>query len=179
MTDSTGTAPTPNVTTGSAGPQGDVSGLPRTRQRLYVPWWGWPPALGAAVLLGVQIHMGYPGPRAWIPYVVLATVMVAVLVWLGRARVEVGGGDLVVGPARIPTRFVGEVEVVDKADKGRALGRELDPAAYVVHRAWVGPMVWVEITDPQDPTPYWLFSARRPEEVRDALLAEKEASADA
>ena len=32
-----------------------------------------------------------------------------------------------------------------------ALGRQLDPAAYVVHKAWVGPMVLVVLDDP-DPS---------------------------
>ena len=46
--------------------------------------------------------------------------------------------------------------------KSAALGRQLDPAAFVVHRAWVGPMVLLVLDDPDDPTPYWLVSAGTP-----------------
>jgi hypothetical protein len=47
------------------------------------------------------------------------------------------------------------------------LGPELDPAAHLVHRAWVGPVVRIEVTDPDDDTPYWIVSTRDP----DALVA--------
>jgi hypothetical protein len=33
----------------------------------------------------------------------------------------------------------------------------------------VSPVVKVELTDPQDPTPYWLVSTRRPERVVEAI----------
>ena len=49
------------------------------------------------------------------------------------------------------------------------LGRQLDPAAYVVHRAWIGPMVLLVLDDPDDPTPYWLVSTRHPDRVLAAL----------
>jgi hypothetical protein len=53
--------------------------------------------------------------------------------------------------------------------KSAALGRQLDPAAFVLHRAWVGPMILVVLDDPDDPTPYWLVSCRHPERVLSAL----------
>jgi hypothetical protein len=49
------------------------------------------------------------------------------------------------------------------------LGRQLDPAAYVLHRGWVGPMVLVVLDDADDPTPYWLVSSRHPDRVLSAL----------
>ena len=58
---------------------------------------------------------------------------------------------------------------VPRSAKSAALGRQLDPAAYVVHRAWVGPMVLVVLDDPDDPTPYWLVSCRHPDRVLSAL----------
>lgn len=42
--------------------------------------------------------------------------------------------------------------------KSAALGRQLDPAAYLMHRAWVKTMVLIVLDDPDDPTPYWLVS---------------------
>ena len=41
--------------------------------------------------------------------------------------------------------------------------------AFLMLRAWVGPVVRVEITDPDDPTPYWVFSVRNPEALVTAL----------
>ncbi|SFB45500.1 Protein of unknown function [Amycolatopsis marina] len=143
-------------------------------ERLYVPWWGWPLPLLAAALLAAEVHMGYPGVRSWLPYAVLLPLAAALLISLGRAKVEVtdvpsGETELRAGEARLPVRFTGEVEVIGKDRKRKALGPELDPAAFVLHRGWVGPLVRVELTDPADPTPYWLVSSRRPEALAEAL----------
>jgi Protein of unknown function (DUF3093) len=156
----------------------------RFDERLSVPWWWWFPALGVATLLAAEVHMGYPGVRAWAPYLLLAPLAAATLVGLGRTRVRVEGSDvndsdikdsdvkdseLWVGRAHVPLRFVGEVAVIPRDGKRQALGPELDPAAYLLHRAWIGPMLRVRLTDPDDPTPYWIFSTRRPDQLR-ALL---------
>ena len=47
-----------------------------------------------------------------------------------------------------------------KAQKQDALGPELDPMAYMMIRGWIRRIVRIEITDPDDPTPYWVFSVR-------------------
>jgi hypothetical protein len=144
----------------------------RHSERLYVAWWSWPLPLIGAGLVAAEIHMGYPGVRAWLPYLILVPLMAAWLLLLGRSKVEITEDELRVGKARLPLRFVGEVDVVDRERKRKALGPELDPAAFVVHRGWVGPIVRVHLTDPEDPTPYWVFSTRKPEAVAE-LLREK------
>ena len=113
--------------------------------------------------------MGYPGIRSWIGYVVFVPLLVAALVTLGRTRVRVADGKLQVGQSALPLRNVGRVEVVDRRDKQAALGPELDPSAFVLHRGWVGPLVRLEVTDPDDPTPYWVFSVRDPDRLLTAL----------
>lgn len=148
-------------------------GPPRFTERLSVPWWWWPLGGGVAVLLAAEVHLGYPGVRAWLPYVLLAPLTVAALWWLGRHRVEVGDDQLRVGPATLPLRHVGRVSAVAARDKRAALGPGLDPAAYVLHRPWVGPALRVDLTDPADPTPYWLFSVRDPAGLAAVLLQEQ------
>jgi hypothetical protein len=54
-------------------------------------------------------------------------------------------------------------------EKRKVLGPRLNPTAYVLHRGWVGPTLRVEVTDPADPTPYWVFSTRHPEKVSSLL----------
>lgn len=138
-----------------------TSGTSGFDERLSVPWWWYLPSTGVAVLLGAEIHMGYPGLRSWIGYAVLIPLAALVLVWLGRVRVQVRDGELRAGPASLPLRFVGRVDVIrDRDAKQEALGPDLDPAAHLLHRAWVRPVVRVEVTDPQDPTPYWVVSVR-------------------
>lgn len=144
------------------------------RERLWVPLWWWPVAFAITGLLAAEIHMGAPGLRAWLPYVLLFPVPVWVLVWLSRHRVEVspdasGTAELRADRAHLPVNFVARAAVVARTAKSAALGRQLDPAAYVQHRPWIGPMVLLVLDDPDDPTPYWLVSTRRPDRVLAAL----------
>lgn len=141
----------------------------RYAERLYLAWWSWPLPLIAAGLLAAEIHMGYPGVRAWLPYVLLIPLTALLMGVLSRTRVAVEDGELWVREAHLPLRFVGEVEIVPADGKRRALGPELDHRAHVMHRGWVGPLVRVHLTDPDDPTPYWLFSTRHPERLKAVL----------
>src|SRR5262249_60729505 len=95
------------------------------------------------------------------------------VVGFGRMEVGVGVGagatELWVGAAHLPVSVISRSAEVPKSAKSAALGRQLDPAAYVVHRAWVGPMVLLVLDDPDDPTPYWLVSCPRPDRGLAAL----------
>ncbi|MFV9633239.1 DUF3093 domain-containing protein [Mycobacterium neumannii] len=145
----------------------------RYRERLWVPWWWWPPGLGLAALIALEINMGIRAIPEWLPYALLLPVAAVVLLWLGRTEVRVvsgpGGTELWAGPAHLPADVITRSAEVPRSAKSAALGRQLDPAAYVVHRAWVGPMVLVVLDDPDDPTPYWLVSCRQPGRVLAAL----------
>jgi hypothetical protein len=144
----------------------------RFEERLAVPLWWWPVGFGMATLLAAEVHMGYPGIRAWLPYLLIVPLTTVVLLWMGRHRVVLSGSDLRVGPARIPLRALGRIEVISPKAKRRALGPELDPAAFLLHTGWVGPMVRVAVTDPEDPTPYWIFSVRQAEKLATLLRGE-------
>jgi hypothetical protein len=148
-----------------------TSGGPAFDERLSVPLWWYLPAIGVAVLLGAEIHMGYPGLRAWIGYAVLVPLAVLVMYRLGRTRVLVQDGELRVADRAVPVERIGRTQVVAPADKRVALGPELDPEAYLMHRPWVGPVLRVEVLpdadQPDARPPYWIFSVRHP----DALLA--------
>lgn len=158
---------------------GRVSGIAATsetlryRERLWVPWWWWPPAFGLAVLIALEVDAAARNLPYWISYVALFAVAAAALVWLGRVEVRVEGEpgqlELWAGQAHLPTTVIARFAQIPRSAKFAALGRQLDPAAFVLHRAWVGPMVLVVLDDPDDPTPYWLVSTRHPERVLSAL----------
>ena len=150
-------------------PSPATSGTARFDERLSVPLWWYLPAVAVAVLLGAEVHMGHPGVRSWIGYAVTVPLAVLVLVGLGRIRVRVTDDELQVGTARLALRHVGRVDVVAKRDKQVALGPQLDPAAFMMHRAWIGPVVRIEVTDSDDPTPYWVLSVRDPDAFLRAL----------
>lgn len=150
-------------------PGAAASGAVRFDERLSVPWWWFVPAVGVAVLLGAEIHMGYPGLRSWIGYALTVPVAVVVLLWMGRTRVRVDDAGLHVGDELLPAAAIGRADAVARADKQVALGPELDPDALFVHRPWIGPVVRVEDTRPDSLTPYWVISARDPAALLAAL----------
>jgi hypothetical protein len=148
----------------------------RYRERLWVPWWWWPLGFGLAVLLAFEINMGIAALPNWLPYATLFTVAAATLLWLGRVEIRVtqdsGTGGVVelwAGQAHLPVTVIARSAEIPRTAKSAALGRQLDPAAYVLHRAWIGPMILLVLDDPEDPTPYWLVSCRHPERVLSAL----------
>lgn len=149
----------------------------RYRERLWVPWWWFAPAFGLAAIIAYEVNLGIRSLPDWLPYAVLLPVAAAALFMLSRVDVRVvststvGGFDveLWVGAAHLPVSVIDRSAEVPRSAKSAALGRQLDPAAYVVHRAWVPGMVLVVLDDPEDPTPYWLVSCRHPDRVLAAL----------
>lgn len=144
---------------------------PRYTERLRVPLWWWPAAAGVTVLLGAEIHSGYAGVRAWLPYLVLGLVAVAVLLGPGRATVRVGDGELAAADAHLPVGVIAQVRVLDRPALRRLLGREADPAAYTVVRGYIPTAVLLLLDDPTDDTPYWVVSTRHPDRLVAALMA--------
>jgi hypothetical protein len=140
-------------------------------ERLAVPLWWWPLGFGVATLLAAEVHMGYPGVRAWLPYLLTVPLTSVVLLRMSRNRIQLRGDELRVGQAHIPVRHLGRIQVIHPDAKRTALGPALDPAAFVLHAGWVGPVLQITITDPADPTPYWIFSVRRAEELATLLRA--------
>ncbi len=151
----------------------------RYRERLWVPLWWWLPGLGVAALIALEINQGVAALPGWLPYAVLLPVAAVVLLGLGRTELRVVGDDshteLWVGSsgrgAHLPVSVISRSAEIPRSAKSAALGRQLDPAAYVVHKAWIGPMVLLVLDDPDDPTPYWLISAKHPDKVLAALGA--------
>lgn len=145
----------------------------RYRERLFVPWWWWLLGLGASALLATEVNMGVRALPDWLPYSVLAAVAAGVLMWLSRTEIKVidNGSDreLWAGQAHLPMSVVTRSAEIPRTAKSAALGRQLDPAAFVLHRSWIGSLILLVLEDPDDPTPYWLVSSRRPDRVLAAL----------
>jgi hypothetical protein len=139
----------------------------RHQERLTVPWWGWLLALAAVAAFTAPLWLG---TRWWVAIAVLLATT-AGLWWLGRIRVAVVDGVLIVDDARLPVRFVADAVPLDAAARSELLGPAADPLAFVVQRPWIGGAVRVVLDDPADPTPYWLVSTRHPDRLASALLS--------
>lgn len=124
-------------------------------------------------MLAYEVNLGVRNLPDWLPYAVLGAAAAGVLLWLSRIEVQVVGAgtdvELWAGQAHLPASVVSRSAEVPRSAKSAALGRQLDPAAFVLHRTWIGPMALVVLDDPDDPTPYWLISCREPARLIAAL----------
>jgi len=93
----------------------------------------------------------------------------------GAPVLRIEEGVLTAGRARLPLTAVGEVTAYEGEEATLERGRRLDARAWLLIRGWVSPVVKVEVVDPEDPTPYWLVSTRRPHDIVAAVEAARRA----
>lgn len=147
-----------------------TTAAPAYSERLGLTWWIWPVSLLVVAIVAFEILLGFHDVPTWVPFAVLVPLTVAGLLWTGRIRVAVTDGELRVDDARLPVEFIADVVALDSDGKREALGVGAHPLAFVIQRPWIGPAVQVLLNDPDDPTPYWIVSTRRPVELATALL---------
>jgi hypothetical protein len=137
------------------------------RERLWpAPW------LFLATALVIPASLLVFLPISTIAGIVTAIVLyggcVGLLI-LGSPVIAVTETQFIAGKARLPLEVIGDVSGFTGAAASLQRGRLLDARAFLLIRGWVDPVVRVELTDPQDPTPYWIVSTRRPDAVAEAI----------
>lgn len=136
-------------------------------EKLWPSPWIWLIAAGfsaATIVMFAPISLG-------IAYGVAAVVavMIFVLLILSTPRIEVTATRLTVGRATIEREYLGSAEWFTGDDATHQRGPGLHGLAYLCIRGWISPVVRIEVLDPEDRTPYWLTSSRRPEALVEAL----------
>ncbi|WP_233266947.1 DUF3093 domain-containing protein [Tomitella fengzijianii] len=163
----------------------DTAGRPVRKvvysERLWIPLWWWLIGAAVAALIGYELHLAFTSVPAWVLMVALQPISIAVGAWLSRSLLTVtddpaaadgtGREFHIAGRAHLPLSAAARAMAVPRSAKRAAMGRQLDPAAFVFQRPWVGPLALIVLDDPDDPTPYWLVSSRRPRRLLDALGA--------
>lgn len=151
-------------------PAAAAAAAPRFDERLTAPgsWW----VISALLALSGGLVMFPLGTVPTLGGVIAAGALAAVGVSsYGSVRIRVVAGSLVAGDARIPTSALGTPEVLD-AEEARAWRTfKADPRAFMLLRSYVPRAVRIEVTDPEDPTPYVYLSSRDPEGLAAALEA--------
>lgn len=94
----------------------------------------------------------------------------------GSVRIRVVGGSLVAGDARIPLTALGEAEVLDAEEARAWRTHKADTRAFLLLRSYIPTALRVEVTDPEDPTPYLYLSTREPERLAEAIRSAKAAA---
>jgi len=140
-------------------------------ERLTVPlrWWVQGTMMVASFWLAILAATPDHEAVAWGVTAIALAVLVAAFLSYGSARVEVADGHLRAGRARLPLSYVGSVEALDAEAMRRQAGVDADARAYLLLRPYLKRGVRVDLTDPADPTPYWLVACRRPDRLVAAL----------
>lgn len=143
----------------------------RHREKLWPAWWLWVVAVGIGASISIAFFPVGVAYGAAALVVGVALCLSALIVT--TPTLEITDEQLRVGRARIPQQDLGRA-AAHRGDAAREqLGPGFDARSYQCIRGWIDPVLTVEVSDPQDPTPYWLFSTRHPESVLAALGSEE------
>lgn len=139
------------------------------RERLYVPLRWWVQGTMFLATLWIAFIVSLPHWVAWTATGVAFALTYAWFLLVGAARIEIVGGQLQAGDARIPLDLLGTPEPLDADDTRRVMGVDAHARAFLLTRPYLKRSVRVPVHDPDDPTPYWLLSTRRPATLARAL----------
>ncbi|PRQ10354.1 DUF3093 domain-containing protein [Corynebacterium sp. 13CS0277] len=136
-------------------------------ERQWVPWYWW--VFGALIVALITAQLAHNRSIVWliVPAIVLTGIAIWSLLALSSTTVTVeqdpdGSRWLKTSGAELPDDVVSRTLAVPATAKRNALGRQLDPAAFVVSHGWVNEMAMFVLDDPDDPTPYWLIGSKDP-----------------
>lgn len=144
------------------------------QEKQWVPWYWWLAALGASLLTAAQL--GHNRTEVWFygPLILFCLLSLWALWNLSSLVIRVeedsdGVTWLNVKGASLPNTVVSRTLAVPGSARRNAMGRQLDPAAFVASRTWVPEMAMFVLDDPEDSTPYWLVSSKNPEALLTAF----------
>jgi hypothetical protein len=100
---------------------------------------------------------------------IVVFVALSVVLYAAAPRIDVTETTLRVGKATISRQYIGAVSAFSGQHARSQRGVDLDARAWTLFRGYIDPVVRIDITDPEDPTPYWLVSTRRPTELAATL----------
>ncbi|MEJ5927118.1 DUF3093 domain-containing protein [Corynebacterium sp. H128] len=144
------------------------------QEQQWVPWYWWLAAVGIAALTAATIARNRSDVWFWVPFLIFVALGCWALWQLSSTRLKVeedpdGLRWLSIKGANLPATVVSRFLAVPATAKRNAMGRQLDPSAFVVSKSWIPEMVMLVLDDPEDSTPYWLITTKNPEAVLTAF----------
>ncbi|MFZ9743988.1 MAG: DUF3093 domain-containing protein [Aquiluna sp.] len=112
------------------------------------------------------------GTQTGLVVATLGTLGLLALVVFSSPTITVDSA-LRVSRIQIPLTAIGSTEQLDKEQLRKVIGPLADARSQLFIRGYINTALRVEITDPQDPTPYFVISTRRPAELAVALFANR------
>jgi Protein of unknown function (DUF3093) len=129
----------------------------------------WAASLGFGAALGLipaPVNAGVAVVVAVIGVLALGTFLVT-----STPSVALTADSFTAGRAVVPLSMVASARTLDAEEMRQARGVRLDARAYLCLRGWLPAGVKIVLRDPEDPTPYWLVSSRRPDALVESLNA--------
>ena len=137
---------------------------PIFRERLW-------PSLGLVITafvmtasLGVAYGRAY-GSQLGLMVGVSTTMAVAIGLIVNTPVIQVDELNFRVGRARLPLQYIGKIKKLDEQQSRQARSTGANSNAHFQLRGGIHSSVIVEVTDIQDPHPYWQVSTRKPTEL--------------
>jgi hypothetical protein len=146
-----------------------VTSAVRYRERLLPQWWVIVLVLALMLMLAVAYGAAL-GSTAGVLVGAGAVALSAWLLWITSPVIRVTSQDLEVAGARLPLERVASARALDRTQLATMRGPGADARLFVSLRPWsaAGGVV-VELDDPSDPHPAWLFTSRHPARVLAAV----------
>jgi len=142
-------------------------------ERLTAPLSMWLFPAGSGISFGLVFYLFgiVPGLLGLVAGAAAAAVLLSSY---GSARIRVVQGLLVAGDARIPVEALGTAHPMDREEAFAWRTRKANARAFMLLRSYIPTALRVDVTDPQDPTPYLYLSTRDPEALATALDSAKQ-----
>lgn len=86
-----------------------------------------------------------------------------------RSSISIDERELRIDRAHIDLKYIGNVDVLNTSQMRLLRTRDADPAAYLAIKFWISTGVKITVLDPRDPTPYWLVTSKRGDEITTLL----------
>jgi hypothetical protein len=147
---------------------------PVFQERLWPPFGFLVVALIMTSSLGIAYGRAY-GNQIGLMVAVATTLAAAIGLIINTPLIQIDELNFRAGRARLPLKFVGKIQKLDDEQSRRARSTDANSNAYFQLRGGIKGSVIVEVTDPQDPHPYWQVSTRKPDLLLAALTNAKSA----
>ncbi|NBO25784.1 MAG: DUF3093 domain-containing protein [Actinobacteria bacterium] len=141
---------------------------PVFQERLWPSLGMWIFAFIMTTSLGIAYGRAY-GNNLGLIVAISTTAAVALGLIVNTPLVQIDELNFRVGRARLPLKYVGKIQKLDEQQSRRARSIDANSNAHFQLRGGIKGTVIVEVTDPQDPHPYWQVSSRKPDLLIAAL----------
>lgn len=146
---------------------------PVFRERLWPSVGQWVFVLVMTSSLGIAYGRAF-GNDLGLMVGIATTILLGIGMVANTPLIQIDELNFRVGRARLPLQYVGKIQKLDDRQSRRARSTDANSNAHFQLRGGIKNTIIVEVTDPQDPHPYWQVSTRKPDELIAALQVASE-----